>query len=572
VRTSLLVLGLAASLALAAMPGRAAAVAADVRCQVTLPDSAGAPVTGRIFLVVTRLVAGEPRLVRFGADSSYFGIDVRQWPAGGQAQFDAGAAGYPLRHLGDLPPGDYRIQAVLNIYTEFHRADGHVIWAHRDQWEGQKWAISPGNRVSEPQPWHWDGRTPAPALALTRVIPPIVVPPDTRWVKRIKIESPRLSRFWGQPMYLGATILLPKGYDEHPGVRYPVIYLQGHFNLGAPFGFTTEPDLPGAKSWARLKEEWAAGHLNMPEPPPNNPSNGALANVESGYEFSQSWRSDGFPRMIAVSFQHPTPYFDDSYAINSANAGPYGDAIMEELIPAVEEHFRVIRQSYARVLAGGSTGGFGSLALQVYHPVFFGGAWCFAPDPVDLRRYYGAVDLYADDNAFTGYTGRFVYPVRNGGPGNRLTSQETAVLGAEDGGLAWSNLGPVGADGYPRPFWNLTTGRIDREVVAFLKAHNLDMRDYLQRNWPRLGPKLVGKLHFYCGDDDTYYLNLAVYLMEDFLENTHDPYYAGSFTYGRPLKTHGWQPMTNADLVRIMAKHIDRYSPASEQPAPWLLP
>src|SRR6185312_10344473 len=162
--------------------------------------------------------------------------------------------------------------------------DGHVVWLHRDQWEGQKWPISPGNRVSAVRAWHWDGKTPAPALALERVLPPIPLPPDTPWVKRIRIQSPRLSRFWGQPIFLGATILLPKGYDEHPGVHYPAIYLQGHFSLSAPFGFTTRPDPPGTKSWARLKEEAAARHLNLEEPPPYNPSNGALANVESGYE------------------------------------------------------------------------------------------------------------------------------------------------------------------------------------------------------------------------------------------------------------------------------------------------
>jgi enterochelin esterase-like enzyme len=119
----------------------------------------------------------------------------------------------------------------------------------------------------------------------------------------------------------------------------------------------------------------------MPEPPPNAEFNGANYNVESGYEFYQTWQSDQFPRVIAVTMQHPTPYFDDSYGINSAAAGPYGDAIMTELIPRIEEQFRVIREPYARMLTGCSTGGWASLALQIYHPDFFGGAWSFCPDP-----------------------------------------------------------------------------------------------------------------------------------------------------------------------------------------------
>ena len=103
--------------------------------------------------------------------------------------------------------------------------------------------------------------------------------------------------------------------------------------------------------------------------------------------------------MIAVRFQHPTPYFDDSYAVNSESNGPYGDAILKELIPYIEEHFRIIREAYARVLTGGSTGGWESIALQVYHPEFFGGTWTFYPDPVDFSNFQ-LMDIYRDDNAF----------------------------------------------------------------------------------------------------------------------------------------------------------------------------
>ena len=367
------------------------------RFEITFPASVHvAPITGRLFLILARNDGTEPRLQR---PLELLGIDVHAIGPGEPVVIDGATSGFPKRRLGDVAPGDYFVQAVLNVYTEFHRTDGHTIWAHMDQWEGQRFEYSPGNLISEPRQLHLDPAARSNFnISLEKVIPPIEIPPDSNWVKRIRFESKLLTQFWGRPIYIGATVLLPKNYDAHSDVHYPVIYLQGHFSLDAPFGFSTAFDPADTKSWARQREEWAAQHLkNMPEPPPGTHYNGALMNVESGYEFFQAWNSPGFPRMIAVTFQHPTPYFDDSYGINSPNAGPYGDAIMNELIPAVEERFRIIRQPYARVLAGGSTGGWGALAMQLYHPDFFGGTWSFYPDPVDFDRYYGGVDLYVDD-------------------------------------------------------------------------------------------------------------------------------------------------------------------------------
>jgi len=515
-----------------------------MRFEVSFPVSAHAePVTGRVFLLVAKKNDPEPRLQ---GNTAMFAVDAQELGPEG-------------------PAGDYWVQAVLNIYTRFPRADGHTIWAHMDQWEGQDFSRSPGNLFSEPEKVHFGAGGRSVKLSLSKAIPPIAVPADTEWVKHIKLESKLLSAFWGHPIYIGATILLPKGYEAHPDERYPVIYLQGHFSLQAPFGFTTEPDKPGTKSWAEKREEARAAHLNMEEPPEGTSYDGSLMDVESGYEFQQAWTSDDFPRMIAVTFQHPTPYFDDSYGINSANAGPYGDALLTELIPYIEEHYRVIREPSARVLTGGSTGGWGSLALQVYHPEFFGGAWIFYPDPVDFHRYYGGVNLYEDENAFT------VGPADDWAPRERIAfrtvegqvaitvrelAQMQLVLGTQDAGLEWQNYTPVRADGYPVTPWDLHTGKIDRAAVAAMREQGYDIHDYLSGNWARIGPQLVGKLHFICGDADMAYLNLAMYRLQDFLENSKDPYYAGSIEFGRPLKNHGWQPTTNAELVRTMAKYI----------------
>ena len=354
--------------------------AAD-KFEITFSPSVHAePVTGRAFVVITKMDTPEPRLVAgsWGDSGPLFGVDVNRLAPEQAAVIDESTLGAPVHGLRDIPAGDYFVQAILNIYTEFHRADGHAVWLHMDQWEGQHFNRSPGNLYSEVQKVHLDPMAGYNIrLSLTKVIPPVEVPPDTPWVKHIKIQSEMLTKFWGQPMYIGAIVLLPKGYDEHPNAHYPVIYEQNHFSLRPPFGLSTE-DRP-------IPSELRTMLTNL--------------NRETGYEFYQAWNSENFPRMIAVTFQHPTPYYDDSYAVNSVNNGPYGDALVKEMIPYLETHFRMIPKPYARVLTGGSTGGWESLAAQVFYPDFFGGTWTLYPDPIDFR-WYGTVNAYDDDNAF----------------------------------------------------------------------------------------------------------------------------------------------------------------------------
>jgi enterochelin esterase-like enzyme len=536
---------------------------ARLRFDISFPASVHpAPITGRVYVMISPSMNPEPRLqVGFWGDHPpFFARDVSELKPGEQAVIDGHTLGYPTRSLADIPPGDYYVQALVNIYTECHRADGHTVWVHMDHWDGQQFNVSPGNIYSKVQKVHLDPKAGYDVkLSLTQVIPPARIPPDTAWVKRIKIQSKMLSRFWGQPIYLGAVVLLPKGYASHPHVYYPVIYVQGHFSLRPPFRFTTEPGSPPAFFASFMKSY----------------------NLETGYQFYQAWSSDHFPRMIAVTFQHPTPYFDDSYAVNSANNGPYGDAIMTELIPYIETHFRVIRKRYARVLTGGSTGGWESLALQVKHPDFFGGTWTLYPDPIDFRHYQ-LVDIYNEPNAFF-QPGHHWMQVprpmmrRNNGQVEmtmQQMSQLEAVLGSHGRSgqqfEAWEAVyGPVGGDGYPKPLWNKLTGKIDPSVAQYMRAQGYDLTYYLKKNWAQLGPKLEGKLHIYVGDMDTYYLNLAVYDLQNFLERTTNPHYAGTFGFGRPEKGHGWQPVNQATLVQWMAAHITRDAPPGTDTSAW---
>lgn len=526
--------------------------------EVSFPAEAHAgPITGRVFVFASRDSTPEPRFQAGGYSASvpFFGVDVHGLSAGEAAVIDVGTLGFPLTSLEDLPAGDYWVQALVNVYTRFHRSDGHTIWAHMDQWEGQDFKRSPGNLLSAVERVHLDPKAGFHVkLTTDRVIPPVEMPPDTKWVKHVKIQSDMLTEFWGHPMYLGATVLLPRGYDEDPDATYPTIYIQGHFSLRPPFGFDPEgtPESPEGRA-ARLERTAR----------------------EPGFEFAQAWMADDMPQMIAVTFQHPTPYYDDSYAVNSANNGPYGDALTQELIPYLESRFRMTPQPWARLLTGGSTGGWESLALQVFHPTFFAGTWTLYPDPVDFRNYQ-LTDAYADTSAFvpneSGWwvTERYMMRDIDGQPRTtmRQLSQLEAVLGSHGRSAqqmnAWdAAYGPVGEDGYPRELWDKRTGHIDPEVAAYMRDGGYDLRAYLESNWSTVGPDLVDKIHVYVGDMDNFYLNLAVYRLEDFFERTSNPHVAGTFEYGRPGKPHGWQPFTNAELVKMMDAHVRKHRPAS---------
>ncbi|MBV6429008.1 MAG: hypothetical protein KIPDCIKN_03545 [Haliscomenobacter sp.] len=548
-KSNALILPLVAAAALAlSLPAPAAAQsgakAKGIAFSVSYAKEAHAgPVTGRVYVMIARENAREPRLQIGTHGTPFFGKDVEKLAPGAGALIGPETMGYPLERLSELPAGDYYVQGFVNVYTEFKRSDGHTLWMHQDQWEGQHFQVSPGNLYSDVQKVTIDPARPQTiSLVCKNVIPPVQVPEDTRWVKRIKFQSKILTAFWGQPMYLGATILLPRGYDENPGKYYPVNYIQGHFSLAAPNGFN----------------EAAAGEGTNPR-------------MRAGAEFSKFWMSDASPEMILVTFQHPCPYYDDSYAVNSPNTGPYGDAILQELIPAVEEQFRIIRQPYARVLSGGSTGGWIALALQIFYPDFFGGAFSLCPDPVDFR-YFQAVDIYKDKNAYFKEFGWVRVPTpsdRTTDGVTRLTYQQrnhmelamgTKNRSGEQVDIFEAIFGPIGPDGYVQPLFDKKTGAIDPAVAQYWKEH-YDLREYLQRNWATLGPKLQGKLHIYMGDMDTYFLNPAVKLLEEFLQAAK-PAYGGTVTYGDG-QPHCWGP-ERRELLGIMADHIRKRRPMTE--------
>jgi hypothetical protein len=503
------------------------------------------PLDGRMLLMLSTNGSDEPRFQISDSPKTQliFGIDVDGLKPGEEAILDGNVLGYPLKSIGEIPPGDYWVQALLHRYESFHRADGHTVKLPMDRGEGQQWNRAPGNLYSKTQKVHIDPqKDELIQITLDNEIPPIPPPQDTKYIKHVKVQSELLSEFWGRPMNIGACVLLPEGFDEHPEARYPLVIFHGHF----PYtfgGFRETPPDPNLEPVYSERFHWEG--YNRTE-------------QEYAYKFYQEWTGPNFPRLVIIEIQHANPYYDDSYAVNSANLGPYGDAINCELLPFIEKKFRCIGEGWARFLYGGSTGGWEALASQIFYPDIYNSCWAACPDPIDFRAYT-IVNVYEHKNAYyvdsqwkrtprpglRNYLGELSATLEEM---NRLE----LVLGTHGrSGQQWdiwqAVFGPVGEDGYPKPIWDKVTGEIDRSVAAYWREH-YDLRYLLERDWKTLGPKLKGKIHIYCGDMDNFYLNDAVYLMEEFLKKTKDPYYEGEVDYGDRAE-HCWngdQTLPNA--------------------------
>jgi hypothetical protein len=438
-----------------------------------------------------------------------------------------------VRSLTEIEPGEYWVQALIHRYDTFERADGHVLSLPASWAAGQRWNREPGNLYSTPRKVRLDPAGEEPiAILLDQVIPPIDPPADSEYVRHITMRSDLLSEFWGRDMYLGAHVLVPEEFDEHPEARYPLMIFHGHYP--ADFGdFRTEPPDPDLE--CEYSERFQLDCYNRIQ-------------QQEAYDFYRRWISDEMPRFLIIEIQHANPFYDDSYAVNSANLGPYGDAITHELIPEIERRFRGLGEGWARFLYGGSTGGWEALAAQVFYPDEYNGAFAACPDPIDFRAYQ-LVNIYQDDNLYfeRGPFGVVERPGRRDALG-RVTAtmrdfnlQELAKGTKSRSGDQfdiWEAVySPVGEDGYPARLYDKLTGEIDPQVAEHWKKYDLGL--ILRENWSELGPRLAGKIHLYCGDMDNYYLNNAVYLVEEFLESTTDPHYAGEVDYGDRAE-HCW--------------------------------
>ena len=491
---------------------------------------------GRLLLLLSKDGTSEPRFQISDAAGTQivFGVDAENWQPKTNQLVSVNAFGYPIEKLRDVPAGDYYVQALLHKYETFNLQTGHTVKLPMDRGEGQHWNIAPGNIYSKPVKIHFD---PASAneiqLQLSQVIAPIKQPEDSKYIKHIKIESKLLSKFWGRTMFIGAHILLPEGFIEHPNVKYPVAIFHGHFpdDIG---GFrTTPPD-------ENLKPDTSdrfhiTGYNKIVQ--------------QEAYDFYKLWTGKNFPRVLVVEIQHPTPYYDDSYAVNSESQGPWGDAITYELIPEIEKQFRGIGKGWARFMYGGSTGGWEALAVQVFYPDEYNGCYAACPDPIDFH-HYTTVDIYNDKNAYyvesdfkkTPRPGHRDYLGHVSAMVKDMNQRELALGSRSRSGDQfdiWEAVfSPMAKDGYPKRIYDKNTGAIDTSVAAYWKEH-YDLTHIIQRDWPKIGTKLQGKMHIYVGDMDNYYLNNAVYNAEDMIKKLSNPNCNCEVDYGDRAE-HCW--------------------------------
>jgi len=490
---------------------------------------------GRVLLMISNNNYSEPR---FQINDNHntqmiFGVDVNSWNSNEKIIIDAEAFGYPIESINDIKEGEYYVQALLHKYETFNLSTGYTVKLPMDQGEGQKWNISPKNLYSTPKKIKIK-KSKTINITLKNEIPPIEPAKDTEYIKHIKIKSEMLSKFWGRDMYLQANVLVPHGFDKKSKTRYPLMIFHGHF----PYTFggfrTTQPTAPEEDTIYNSRFG-ITGYKYIQQ--------------KEAYDLYNNWISNDFPRFIAIEIQHQNPYYDDSYAVNSANLGPYGDAITYELIPHIEQLFNGVGEGWGRFLYGGSTGGWESLAVQVFYPNEYNGCFAACPDPIDFRAYT-VINLYEDDNAYyhEGSNRKTLRAGMRDGKGiikNHLIqiNQRESALGSKGrSGDQWdiwqAVYSPTGKDGYPKPIWDRKTGKIDKEVAEYWKE-NYDLNYIMKRDWDKIGKDLEGKINIYCGDMDNYYLNNAVVLTETFLESTTNPYYNGEVDYGN-MAEHCW--------------------------------
>ncbi|MDB5312450.1 MAG: hypothetical protein JWO38_6652 [Gemmataceae bacterium] len=368
---------------------------------------------------------------------------------------------------------------------------------------------APGNRYCEPVSVKLD---PAAGTSLTLTLDKVFEdqePKETPTHKYLHVPSKLLSDFHGRPVVYRVGVVLPQSFDKEPGKKYGLIVDVGGFGTRYSHAHEVEPD----------------------------------------------------PRFVQIVPDGAGP-LGDPYQVNSANNGPYGDALVKEVIPHVEKTYRCGGDPRTRFTCGISTGGWVSLALQLFYPDVFNGCWAQCPDSVTFERLE-LIDLYADPNAYVNAFG-FDRPSTRTPDGDVISTVRhevrlERVLGRggrwELSGRDWACwnavYGPRGKDGRPVPAWDGKTGAIDKTVLDHWKKYDLKL--VLEQNWAKLGPKLAGgKVNVWVGESDDYYLNAAVHRLKEAAEKLKDPPFDGKVVIELG-KTHDYGGWTREERLNAMA-------------------
>ncbi|SER56570.1 Putative esterase [Sphingobium sp. YR768] len=390
--------------------------------------------------------------------------DVPSFGASRSVTIDTLTGAFP-KSFATLAPGSYRVQAVLD-------RNGDYNFAGR----------GPGDLISKVVTVHF----PLPSMPIIQLdhampaetgqfdttgLPPVAaeqIAASRPHLHDEEIASKVLTRFGGKNEAVAAWVLTPPGYDPTSRTTYPTVYTAGTFGAGHKL------------AGQQLSRMW---HL-----------------METG----------AMPPMIWVALDHSSPTGTTEFA-DSVNNGPWGEALVEEVIPALEAKYRMDAKPSGRFLTGHSSGGWFALWAIVRHPQLFGGSWTTAPDPVDFHDFLG-VNLYAPNAN--------MYHAADGKP-RPLERDHDKVLGKiEEAARLESVLGhsggqlrsfewvfsPRGRDGEPAFLFDRETGAVDPAVAAYWRER-YDIGHWIEADWPRLGRHLDGKVHVVVGTADSYYLD-----------------------------------------------------------------
>ena len=374
--------------------------------------------------------------------------------------------------------------------------------------------MAPGNRFCAPIKMKLD---PSSGSTVTLVLDKGLglsgdVPPDSATHKYLSIPSKLLSDFYGRPMLYRVAVVLPENFEKDSEKKYGLAVHIGGF----------------------------------------------------GTRYTSARRMNPDPRFVQILPDGAGP-FGDPYQVDSANNGPYGAAFTTEVIPFIEKTYRCFGTPKTRFTTGGSTGGWVSLALQLFYPDYFNGCWSQCPDSVTFERYE-LIDLYGEPNAYVNSSG-VERPSTRTIDGDTISTvrhevQLEKALGRGSqwllSGRDWASwnavYGPKGNDGSPVPVWDGETGVIDKSVVEHWKKYDLKM--LLEKNWKKLGPKLAGgKVNIWVGDSDDYFLNAAVRRFKDSTDKLDNPKFDGTILI-EARKGHEGGGWSRSQILDAMAARM----------------
>jgi len=502
-RLPILLASLVAIPAIAQPAATPAVVSAPPSFKITFdPALQPGPYTGRVYIALSRDPVKEPR---DGMGSWFNPPPLYSLDvsriAPGGTVTIDGSALYNPTPLDKLEPGEWHVQAVARRSLDCP-----------DPGRG------PSDLYSDPQTFSLPGAAAPIELRLTNVVQATPFQ-ETDDAKLFEMVSPSLSKFLDHEFTLHAGVILPDGWAAHPDEHYPIVYI-----------------IPGFGG-----DHMAASRMSRRRGP-EDPT-----------------------RKVLQVILDPKCFLGHSVFADSANNGPWGAALVTELIPALEARFRGPQDPNHRYVTGGSSGGWGSLWVMITHPDDFASCWSHVPDPVDFRDFQ-RIDLYKPGtNMFKDEEGNRRPLARQGdkvllyyddfvaretvvGPGGQIHSFEAC-------------FSPHGPDGKPLLVFDRTTGAVNTEVAKTWEAY--DIRLYLERHWDTLGPKLAGKLHIFAGEVDTFYLEGAVKLLKPALEQLG----GDAEVIIVPGMAHQGYSEGNDEMYRTILANWARAHPADATPA-----